>query len=197
MAPSTLVVQVTSGTNLGGVYPFVVVCFDGNISEELHKTPAATVDGNVARWNDTFELDLGTHMKAVAADGRPEPKYLTFFVFDTGVPGVPSLGSAGVLLATVHERGKAHGDFQVVNGTGSLSLAVVSEKEQKEGFLHSEKAKTAGKVGGAAAALGLGALAVHKYRKHKKEKEEPEPLIRGAAAAPHRPWYDPNASGST
>ncbi|PXF47204.1 hypothetical protein BWQ96_02979 [Gracilariopsis chorda] len=191
MAPVRLTVQVTSGANLGGIYPFVVVCFDGNVAQELHKTAAVRMEGNKATWNETFTIDLTTHMKNMAADGRGEPKYLTFFVFDTGAQDVPSLGSAGVLLDTVKEHGRAHGDFQMVNGTGSLSLAVLSEKADKEGFFQSDKGKTAAKVGGAAVAIGLGALAVHKYRKHRKQKHDGEGGLAGSAA---RPWYDPNTS---
>lgn len=183
--------QVTSGSNLGGVHPFVVVCFDGNVAEELHKTAAVRMESNSATWNETFTIDLTTHMKNLMADGRPEPRYLTFFVFDRGMPDVPSLGSAGVLLDTVKEHGRAHGDFQMVNGSGSLSLAVVSEKADKEGFFQSDKGKTAAKVGGAAVALGLSAFAVHKYRKHRKHKHEAD-ATRSAAAA--RPWYDPSTS---
>lgn len=177
-------VQIISASDVGGVYPFVVVCFDGDIDNEIYKTEAA-VGGQTATWNHSFQLDLTTNVKAITAANRPKPTYLTFFLFDTGTPGVPSLGSAGVLLSTVHERGRAQGDFPIVNGSGTLRLVVASEKtkagrfgfgggtgdpeEDDEKF--GSAAKVAGITAGVAAlsAAGIG-YAVH-HNKKKKEKE--------------------------
>lgn len=209
-------VSVTSATGIGGVYPFVVVCFDGDLSNELFKTPAVTA-APTCTWNATFPLDLTTQIKAHIAAGNPEPKYLTFFIFDTGAPGVPSLGSAGVLLNTVHESGIAQGDFQVVNGSGTLALVVSNVKHIQEGeqqaWYKTNTAKIAAGTGVAAVAAGLGGLALHKFNKKKKEKNatpETEPLQSGTRelvesdddAAPKdkptdRPWYDPGTSSSS
>lgn len=180
----SLNVEILSASEVGGVYPFVVVCFDGDIDNEIYKTEA-TVGGQNATWNHSFQLDLTTNIKAIVAANRPEPSYLTFFLFDTGAQGVPSLGSAGVLLSTVRERGRAQGDFPIVNGTGTLRLVVTSEKtkagrfglgggtgdpeEDDEKFGHA--AKVAGITAGVAAlsAAGIG-YAVH-HNKKKKDKD--------------------------
>eukprot|EP00177_Eucheuma_denticulatum_P005915 GFKZ01010777.1.p1 GENE.GFKZ01010777.1~~GFKZ01010777.1.p1 ORF type:complete len:367 (+),score=84.66 GFKZ01010777.1:45-1145(+) len=184
----SLTVQILSASDVGGVYPFVVVCFDGDVNNELYKTEAAT-GGHTTTWNHTFELDLTTNIKALVAAGRPEPTYLTFFLFDTGTPGVPSLGSAGVLLATVRDKGRAQGDFPVVNGTGTLRLVVTSEKTNRGrfGFLSSnagsgdpaeddEKFGNAAKIAGitaGVAALGAGiGYAVHHNKKKKQQGQQ-------------------------
>lgn len=178
-------VQILSASDVGGVYPFVVVCFDGDVNNELYKTEATT-GGHTATWNHTFELDLTTNIKALVAAGRPEPSYLTFFLFDTGTPGVPPLGSAGVLLATVRDKGRAQGDFPVVNGSGTLRLIVTSEKTNRGrfGFLSAnagsgdpaeddDKFGNAAKIAGitaGVAALGAGiGYAVHHNKKKKQQ----------------------------
>lgn len=163
-------VRILNASDVGGVYPFVVVCFDGDIENELFKTEA-TMGGKRAVWNASFPLDLTSLIKKRVKSGAPEPTYLTFFLFDTGTAGIPSLGSAGVLLSTVRDTGRAQGDFVVVNGTGTLSLSVTKKKEEEEGFLHSDKAKVAGVVGGVTAlAAGLGAAALHSRKKKKKQE---------------------------
>lgn len=171
-------IQILNATGITGIYPFVVVCFDGDIQREVHKTEAATNTAGTATWDHTFELDLTHHVKSLIADGRPEPSYLTFFLFDTGAPGVPSLGSAGVLLSTVRETGIAQGDFPIVNGPGSMSLIVTTDKKRKEeeGFWHSDGAKIAGAAGVTALAAGLGGLAFSQMKKKKKKKKAEEAI---------------------
>lgn len=171
-------VQIKSGTNIGGVSPFVVVCFDNDLSNELYKSGAAS-GGRKCVWDERFTLDLTTAMKNAVADGRPEPSYLTFNVFDAGVPGMPSLGSAGVMLATVRDQGVAQGDFPIVNGMGTIALVVGQGPESdKKGWVHSDAAKVAGIAG----AVGVGALALgltaRHYNNKKKNKNQP-----GAAAS--------------
>lgn len=218
MGGVNLNVQIKSGRNIGGVYPFVVVCFDNNIKSELFKTEAVQ-GGSFTRWDHVQAVDFTQEMKTLMADGHPEPKYLTFFIFDTGARGVPSLGSAGVLLQTVQENGIAQGEFPIVGGTPGASLDLVVSQEKlsrgQEGFLHSNTAKIAGGVGVAALASGLAALAIkqHKKKKGKKpkknskkegtrsidpegeeeeeEEEEKKGLTRG------RPWWDPTTSSSS
>ncbi|CAN8066361.1 unnamed protein product [Agarophyton chilense] len=206
MAPLRLNVNINAAKHVGGVYPFAVVCFDGDISHELYKSNAATTqhDG-LAVWNDTFTVDLTNEFKSLEADHRPQPKYLTFFLFDTGSPGIPSLGSAGVLLSNVRDRGRSAGDFPVVNGSGSLALVVELEKADNEGFFHSDAAKITAGVASAGAALGLGALAFNKYKNKKKKlsEQEEEQLLQDQYAEENRghdtqqsdrPWYDPETS---
>lgn len=199
-----LKVDLIAANNISGKYPFAVACFDGDISHELFKSRATTQQNGVAVWNESFTVDLTTELKALNADNRPPPKYLTFFLFDTGTPGIPSLGSAGVLLSTVNERGKSAGDFPVVNGSGSLALHVLLDKD--DSFIHSNAAKITGAVAGTAAVAGLGAFALNKYRKKKKadsEENQPEeedehqqqqqPLLQEQQQHQHQPYqqYDP------
>lgn len=168
-------VQIVSGSNVGGVSPFVVVCFDNDLRNELYKSGMAS-GGRTCVWNETFSLDLTTTMKNALADGKSEPTYLTFNVFDGGVPGMPALGSAGVKLASVRDEGFASGDFPIVNGTGTLALVVGPAPDSKKGsWLRSDKAKVAGAVG----AVGVGALAIgltaRHYHNKKKAKSQPGP----------------------
>lgn len=161
-------VHIQSGTNVGGVSPFVVVCFDNDLTNELYKSGAAS-GGRKCVWDERFTLDLTTAMKNAIADNRPEPTYLTFNVFDAGEPGMPSLGSAGVMLATVRDRGVAQGDYPVVNGTGTLALVVGQGPEsEKKGWVHSDAAKVAGIAG----AVGVGALALGLTARHYTNKKK-------------------------
>lgn len=180
-------VQILSASDAGGVYPFVSVCFDGDVTNELYKTDA-TNGGHVATWNHTFQLDLTSNEKALKSAGRSEPTYLTFFLYDTGTQGIPPLGSAGVLLDTVKEHGKAQGDFPIVNGSGTLRLIVTGEKTKRGRFglpaivggtgdpiEDDEKFGNAARVAGAAAGLAaLGGLGYAVHQKRKKKKKDGE-----------------------
>lgn len=165
-------VIIETGLGIGGISPFVVVCFDNNLEDEIYKSKVA-VGGQTTTWNETFELDLTTQMKNAMANDRPEPTYLTFNVFDSGKSTMPSLGSAGVLLATVRAQGYAKGDFPLVNGDGKLSLTV--GPAPKPGWIHTPAAKKAGIAAGAVGAVGVGALAIgltrHLVNNKKKGKE--------------------------
>lgn len=211
-------VEIVSANDVGGVYPFVVACFDNDLSNEVFKT-SATTGGPKAIWqsDNTFTVDLTNVIKNLKADDKPEPTYLTFFVFDTGAPGIPSLGSAGVLLATVRDKGIAKGDFPIVNGSGSLTIIVSAEKGRAGGWFQSDNAKLAGTVGAVglgALAAGLGAMAVNKRREKKKreaaeaadaeqaeqEVEEPDAAAADQAdaveqrALPQQPYPDQQAA---
>lgn len=166
-------VQIRSGSNIGGRFPFIVVCFDDDLSNEVYKTSSAP-GGRQVIWNDAFTLDLKTHFKSMLTDGKKEPAYMTFFIFDNGVQGNPSLGSAGVRLSLVREHGKAEGDFPVVNGEGTLNLSVEGEKTRFD-WLYSDKAKiAAGAVGISAVAAGLTAVALNQRKKKNSAAERDE-----------------------
>lgn len=214
-------VSVVSATGVGGIYPFVVACFDGNIDKELFKTHATNA-GEIAYWNFEHVIDLKTEMAARQEANQPEPTYLTFFLFDTGAPGIPSLGSAGVLLSTVKEKGTAQGEFPIVNGTGTLNVVVRLDKmrrgqllsatnaqagEQEEGvFGGYNAAKIAGVVGAGALAAGLAGVAIHQVRKKKKNEgeegegeegaEEEDGEQRSGAGGFFRNWWDSSSSSS-
>lgn len=163
-----LEIHIMSGSDIGGQSPFVVVGLDKHLKPELYKTTAAP-GGAQCTWNEVFELDLTTTMKNVIADGHPEPTYITFNIFDAGVQGFPSLGSAGVLLDTIKANGTAEGEFPVVNGTGSLSLSV--GPPQKRGWVHSDGAKKAGIAGAVGVGIVAAGLTARHFINKKKEKD--------------------------
>lgn len=190
---SRVVVTIESGRGLGGVYPFVVVCYDNDLSHELYKTPA-TRGNKVSEWGETFEVNLRAEEKGRAAAHQNPPTYLTFFVYDTGRPGAPPLGSAGVLLDTVRQSGVAQGDFPIVNGQRDASLSLVVDAKgtttvagpQGEGesanmpWYKTKTAKAAaGAIGAGAVLAGVTAMAVGQKKKNKKKKEQ-EDLARQA-----------------
>lgn len=165
-------VQIRSGSNIGGKYPFIVVCFDNDLSNEVYKT-ASSPGGSQVIWNDAFTVDLKTQFKRILTDGKKDPAYMTFFIFDRGVQGSPSLGSAGVRISLLRETGRVEGDFPVVNGQGTLNLSVEGEKTRFD-WVYSDKAKfAAGAVGIGAVAAGLTAVALNQRKKknssHDKE----------------------------
>lgn len=163
-----LQVHIMSGNNVAAQSPFVVVGLDKHLKPELYKTTAAA-GGAVCTWDEDFELDFTTAMKNIIADGHPEPTYLTFNVFDAAIEGFPSVGSAGVLLENIKEHGSAQGEFPLVNGTGSLNLAV--GPPEKKGWIHTKQAKTVGVVGAVAAGALAATLTARHIHNKKKEKE--------------------------
>lgn len=165
-------VQIVSASNLNGVFPFVVVCFDNDLENEVFKT-SATYGGPLAVWNESFEIDLASHVRKIVDSGKPEPAYLTFFMFDTGVENIPALGSAGVRLSTVRENGTAKGDFPVINGSGTLALVVDSMESEKWYQTNKGKIAAAGAaVGVGALAAGLTAMAVNKKKKNNRSNPD-------------------------
>lgn len=171
MAVTHATVQIVSANGVRGRNPFVVVCLDEDIDNELYKSNS-TYGGQVAKWNESFDLDLALKTKNHIADGKPEPSYLTFFLFDAGTKGYPSLGSAGVLLKTLHANQIAEGDFPIINGNGgTLSLVVKADEERKKWYATNAAKYTAGALGVGAITAGLTAYAV-KQKKKKKQAEE-------------------------
>lgn len=169
-----LEVQIQSGSDIGGISPFIVVGLDKHLKPELYKTAAAPGGGPSSSsqvvWNETFNLDLTTAMKNVIADGHPEPTYITFNIFDAGVQGFPSLGSAGVLLDTIKANGNAEGEFPVVNGTGSIALSV-GPPNNKRSWVTSDNAKKAGIAGAVGVGIVAAGLTARHFINKKKEKD--------------------------
>lgn len=169
-----LEIHILSGNDIGGQSPFVVVGLDKHLKPELYKTTAApgtgSGSGGQCTWNEVFELDLTTAMKNVLADGHPEPTYITFNIFDAGVQGFPSLGSAGVLLESIKAKGSVEGEFPVVNGTGSLALSV-GPPSSKRGWVHSDGAKKAGIAGAVGVGIVAAGLTARHFINKKKEKD--------------------------
>lgn len=182
-------IRILSGSNIGGRYPFIVACFDNDLSTEVYKTQSSH-GGAQVMWNEAFSLDLKSQFKTLSAAGKKEPAYMTFFLFDRGVQGNPSLGSAGVRLSLLRETGKIAGDFPIINGQGSLNLAVEGEKSRFDWFptslttampsgigssissgLSSDKAKFAAGAVGIGTVAAVTAVAISKHMKKKEEKE--------------------------
>lgn len=169
---SQVSVTIQSALGIGGIHPFVVVCYDNEIDNEIFKTPSFISQQDL-QINQQFTLDLLEQDKS-----RPSPPaYLCFFIYDRGVQGVPSLGSAGVLLDTLREKGAVQGDFPVVNGNGMLRLDVQGGNEEKSWY-KTDTAKVAGIVGvgalTAAAGVGLSAFVGNKKKKNKLKDQNNE-----------------------
>lgn len=180
------------GDNIGRVNPFVVVCFDEHIDDEMYKSKSAG-PGREHVWNESFTIDFTHEMKNALAAGYPEPTYITFNVFDANQPDVPSIGSAGVLISSIQEDGFAAGDFPVVNGTGFLTLAVGDPP--KQGWIHSPAAKKAGLATAAGAAvLAIGLTARH-YRNKKKGNGQQQG--QGPGRVDNGASFSPGPSSST
>lgn len=188
MAAAQVKVEIMSATRVGGRYPFVAACLDDDLSNELFKTKATT-GGPTATWNETFDLDLALAIKNHRADGKPEPSYLTFFLFDTGAEGIPSLGSAGVLLQTLYDNQVAEGDFPVINGNNGVLTLVVRQADDKRWYSGNVAKIAAGAVGVGAITAGLTALAVNKKKK-KKEAAERDRLEEEEQNQSHRDLLD-------
>lgn len=119
-------VTIESALGIGGIYPFIAVCLDNDTSNELYKTAAKTGGQSPVKFNEVFDFNLAFHDKSRLSQGRPLPIYLTFYLYDVGDDNIPSLGSCGVLLETIRQTGVSTGDWQIINGTGKLSLFVTA-----------------------------------------------------------------------
>lgn len=150
--------------------PFVICCFDGNISHELCRTKMIENSLNPV-WDETFEIDISSEMSRQVGQGLPEPKYLTFFIYDGDVTTSQPLGSAGVLFKDLLRRGEMKGNFPIINGTGVLRLAVSMKRAKSSSML---SASTLAKVGGGVAvgAAAAGLVAAYLTRKEKKKQKK-------------------------
>lgn len=132
---SNVSVTIESGLGISGIYPFIAVCLDDDTKNELFKTGAKNNGQSTpVKFNESFEFNLAMYDRSRLSQGRPLPRYLTFFLYDVGDDTIPSVGSAGVLLDTVRQNGTSSGDFQVINGTGKLSLFVTAQHHQMAGL---------------------------------------------------------------
>lgn len=181
-------IHIQKGTDIGGdhvgrVNPFVVVCFDEHLDDEMYKTnsantPQVSTSSNSREhiWDETFTIDFTHEMKNAIANGYKEPTYITFNVFDSDNPGLPNLGSAGVMISKIRDEGFAAGDFPIVNGTGFLTLSVGDPP--KHPWISSPVAKKAGIATAAGAAvLAIGLTARH-YRNKKKTQNQQQQINR-------------------
>lgn len=166
MGALKLKVKIRSATQVGGTLPFVVVSIDNNPDIEIHKTEVAD-GGTVAVWDEEFEFNLTPHIRALVERGNPEPRYLTFSVFDFGERGTPALGVARVPLVRVRDGAGANGQFRIWHGDGTLSLSVARARRE---WLQSDAARMGAAVGAAALATGVSSATLRAATKGKKKK---------------------------
>lgn len=157
------------GEELGQTDAFCVVCFDGNVSQELGRTEIAPETAN-PEWEHTFEVDVSKHIETVVEETGSEPEKLTFCLYDGDEGSVEPLGIAGVDFSDLVKEGKFEGDLPVIQGSGIVSVSV-EMKKVKIGSMFKEDAalKIAGGVAGAAA---LGALGTYLFKRHEKKKQK-------------------------
>lgn len=154
--------------------PFVIVCFDNKVNQELGRTDTVE-DSDCPEWNHSFEVDVTPHMeKAIEEDGE-EPKMLTFCVYDGDAESSEPLGVSGISFSSLLKTGKYEGELPVFLGSGFITVSVSMKKVKKDSMLKSDAAlKIAGGVAGAAAAAGLGYWLYNRYQKKKEKQEEAE-----------------------
>lgn len=176
----TLTVTVHSARDLrntdvdeGGISdPFVLVCFDNKIDQELGRTP--TVEDTVDPvWNHKFDVDITSHIQTAVDEGKEEPEMITFCVYDGDAGASEAIGVAGISFKDLVKQGKIEEqECPVFLGTGAVTVSVSLNKVKKSSMLTDNAAvKIAGGVAGAAA---VGALGVYLYGRYQKKKEKAE-----------------------
>lgn len=154
--------------------PFVVVCFDKKVDQELCRTQVASDTSN-PEWNETFEVDVTKHIKTVVDETGEEPEMITFCVYDGDVYSSEPLGVAAVRFEELVKKGKVGGDLEVMDGTGVVNAAVEMRKVKISSMLKDNAAvKIAGGVVGVAAVSALGAYLYKRYQTKKDKLAEQE-----------------------
>lgn len=151
--------------------PFVVVCFDSNVSKQLGRTEVVQ-DNECPTWDHEFEVDVAEQIKELVESGRGEPKMITFCVYDGDVDSCQPLGVAGVSFKELLKKGHVEGDFPVFHGNGGTVNVSVSMKKVKKNSMFTDNGwiKVAGGVAVGTAAVGL--LGAYLYNKNKEKKEK-------------------------
>lgn len=149
--------------------PYVIVCFDNKVDQELCRTKTAE-DTSSPEWNETFDVDVTKHIETVIEETGEEPKTITFCVYDGDADGSEPLGVAGIPFEDLVRKGKIEGDLDVYQGSGVINASVEMKKVKIGSMLTQDAAvKIAGGVAGVAA---LGAIGGYLYTKHKKKKDK-------------------------
>lgn len=148
--------------------PFVVICFDSKVSQELGRTKVVPNTQNPT-WNYKEEIDVSSAIKKLVESGNGEPKMLTFCVYDADTDKARPLGIAGISFQELNKLGEKEGDFPVFYGTGSVNAHVKMKKKSDKDW-----AKVAGGVAVGATALGIAGALLYNKDKKKKEGENGE-----------------------
>lgn len=157
------------GDELGQTDAFVIVCFDGNVSQELGRTEIAPETSN-PEWEHTFEVDVSKHIETIVEETGAEPEKLTFCLYDGDETSVDPLGYSGVDFSDLVKEGKFEGDLPIVQGSGIINVSVEMKKVRIGSMFKEDAAlKIAGGVAGAAA---LGALGTYLFKRHEKKKQK-------------------------
>lgn len=179
----TLHIKVVSATGLrnadaeegGESDPFVVVCFDNKVSQELCRTTTAS-DTSDPEWNEEFDIDITAPIEQAIAETEEEPKMLTFCVYDRDGEldaETEPLGVSGVSFSDLVKSGKFEGELPVFLGEGSITVELALKKVKKSSMLKDNAAlKIAGGVVGTAAVGALGYYLFNRYQKKKEKKQE-------------------------
>lgn len=160
----------------GGISdPYVIVCFDNKVDQELGRTP--TVENTVdPTWDYSFDVDITKHIQAAVDEGKEEPKMITFCVYDGDAGESEALGVAGLSFTDLVKKGSVcEEELKVFQGCGSITVSASLKKVTKSSMLTGDAAvKIAGGVAGAAAVGALGAYLYGRYQKKKTKAEEAE-----------------------
>lgn len=166
----------------GGISdPFVIVCFDNKVDQELGRTDPAP-DTTDPVWNHTFDVDVSDHIKSAVEATGEEPKMITFCVYDHDAGEAEPLGVAGVAFGDLVKTGKWEGETPVYMGRGSVDVEVTMKKAKMTSMLKDNAAVIGGGALGAAAVGGLGYYLFNRYKKKKTAEEENE-VEEGSARA--------------
>lgn len=154
--------------------PYVIVCFDKNVEQELCRTRVAS-ETLCPEWNETFDVDITKHIQTVVDETGEEPQKITFCVYDGDVTENEALGIAAVSFDELVKKGKVGGDLEVVDGTGIVNASVKMHKVKISSMLKDNAAvKIAGGVVGVAAVSALGAYMYKRYQTKKDKLAEEE-----------------------
>lgn len=149
--------------------PFVIICFDNKVTQELGRTETVENSQN-PEWDHSFDVDITSHMEKAIEETEEEPKMITFCVYDGDASESEPLGVAGVSFADLVKNGKFQGEIPVFLGNGFLTVKIAMKKVKVNSMLKDDAAlKIAGGVVGAAA---VGALGVYLFKRYQKKKEK-------------------------
>lgn len=172
-----LKITVTSARNLrnadedegGESDPFVVICFDNNVSQELGRTEVAPDTAN-PEWNHECEVDVSSPIKDIVKETGEEPKMITFCVYDGDADASEPLGVAGINFAELVKSGKFEGELPVFQGSGYITVAVEMKKVKISSMLKENAALHI--AGGVAGGAALGALGLYLFNRYEKKKQK-------------------------
>lgn len=149
--------------------PFVIICFDGKVSQELARTETAS-DTTSPEWEEIFDLDVTSHIKQAIDETGEEPQKLTFCVYDGDETESEPLGIARLDFSDLVKTGQFDGPLTVDDGEGYVNVTVRMSRVKIGSMLKENAAVSI--AGGVAGVAALGALSAYLYKRHEKKKEK-------------------------